>query len=110
MGEAVAQEVVVTRCQHLGLGGQAAQGGGVHHPRPVAGEVVAVGALLGRVLCDPPLTISTLIAHDQTLGAAPGAGGTRGGVELRLAPLRAAEGAYLRDGAAQASNEGARLG
>jgi hypothetical protein len=41
----------------------------VHNPRSIAGEVVAVGALLGRVLRHPPLTISTLVTHDPTLGA-----------------------------------------
>ena len=65
--EPVAHEVVVTGCEHLGLGGETAQRRGVHDPRPVAREVVTVGPLLGRVLRQPPLSISTLVAHDPTL-------------------------------------------
>ena len=65
VGQAVAHEVVVTGREHLRLGGEPAQRRRVHDPRPVAGEVVAVGPLLGRVLRDPSLPVSTLVAHDR---------------------------------------------
>ena len=38
VGEPVADEVVARRADHLGLGGQPAQRGGVHDPGPVALE------------------------------------------------------------------------
>ena len=44
VGEPVAHEVVVPGCDDLGLPGKPAQRGGVHEPRAVPGEVVAVGA------------------------------------------------------------------
>ena len=63
VGEPVADEVVAARLEHLGLGREAPQGRRVHEARPVASEVVAIGALVGRVLGDPAFTIAGGVGH-----------------------------------------------
>ena len=56
----------------LGLGRQPAQAGGVHQPGPVAGEVVAVGALVGGVLGDPALAVGLGVRHGDVADVVAG--------------------------------------
>ena len=63
VGEPVAHEVVAGGLDDLGLGRQPAQARGVEQAGPVAGEVVAVGTLVGGVLGDPALAVALGVRH-----------------------------------------------
>ena len=79
VGQPVADEVVAARLDDLRLGAEPPQRRGVHEAGPVAGEVVAVGALEGGVLAHPPLAVASRVGlavpldggHGLTLGVRP---------------------------------------
>ena len=95
--EPVADEVVVAGLHDLGLGRQPAQRRRVDQPGPVAGEVVAVGPLGGRVLAHPALPVdSSCMPRRRAYGRAARAASARPLHPLRLRCRSAGSGSAAR--------------